>query len=137
MEQDLENDPTKRDPAKYHLFLFGTPSADNSWGWRIEGHHLSISVRVAGGKSVVITPSFLGANPAAVKSGSLAGVRVLGDIEDKGRALVKQLSVEQKETAVFADKAPRDVINGPARKQAEASTTTDPMAHVSCGKLRR
>ena len=54
MEQvlrDLENNPVKRDPAKYHLFLFGTPSADSSWGWRIEGHHLSISVTVVDGKT--------------------------------------------------------------------------------------
>jgi len=121
MEQvlrDLENNPLKRDPAKYHVYLFGVPSAETSWGWRIEGHHLSISVT----KQVTVTPSFLGANPATVKSGPLAGVRVLGDIEDAGRALVKQLTVEQKTTAVFSTKAPRDVINGPARKQAEALT---------------
>ena len=125
MEQvlfDLEKNALKRDPAKYHLFLFGTPSADSSWGWRIEGHHLSISVTVADGKSVVIAPAFLGANPAVVKTGPLAGTSVLGDIEAKGRELVKQLTVEQKATAVFTDKAPRDVINGPARKQAEALT---------------
>ena len=120
--QDLENNNLKRDPAKYHLFLFGTPSAETSWGWRIEGHHLSISVTVADGKNVVVAPSFLGANPATVKSGPMAGVSVLGDIEDAGRQLVKQLDVQQKATAVFADKAPRDVINGPARKQAEALT---------------
>ena len=125
MEQvlrDLENNPLKRDPAKYHVYLFAVPSAETSWGWRIEGHHLSISVTIIDGKQVTVTPSFLGANPATVKSGPLAGVRVLGDIEDAGRALVKQLTVEQKTTAVFSTKAPRDVINGPARKQAEALT---------------
>ena len=90
MEQvlrDLENNSLKRDPAKYHLFLFGTPSADSSWGWRVEGHHLSISVTVADGKNVVIAPAFLGANPAVVKSGPLAGTSVLGDMEAKGREL--------------------------------------------------
>ena len=125
MEQvlrDLENNPVKRDPAKYHLFLFGTPSADSSWSWRIEGHHLSISVTVVDGKNVIVAPAFLGANPAVVKSGPLAGTSVLGDIEAKGRELVKQLNVEQKETAIFTDKAPRDVINGPVRKRAEALT---------------
>ena len=125
MEQvlrDLENNPLKRDPAKYHLYLFGTPTAKTSWGWRIEGHHLSISVTIVDGKQVTVTPSFLGASPATVKSGPMVGVRVLGDIEDAGRKLVKQLTVEQKTTAVFSTKAPRDVINGPARKQAEALT---------------
>ena len=122
--QDLENNSLKRDPAKYHLFLFGTPSADSSWGWRIEGHHLSISVTVADGKNVIVAPAFLGANPAVVKTGPLAGTSVLGDIEAKGRELVKQLTAEQKSTAIFTDKAPRDVINGPARKQAEALSPT-------------
>lgn len=127
MEQvlrDLENNNLKRDPTKYHIYLFGTPSAETSWGWRIEGHHLSISVTIIDGKQVIVAPSFLGANPATVKSGPLAGTRVLGDIEDAGRDLVKQLSVEQKATAVFSDKAPRDVINGPARQHAQALTPT-------------
>ena len=125
MEQvlrEIENNPLKRDPAKYHLYLFGAPSPEAPWGWRIEGHHLSISVTIVDGKQVTVTPSFLGANPATVKSGPMAGVRVLGDIEDAGRKLVKQLTAEQKTTAVFSTKAPRDVINGPARKQAEALT---------------
>ena len=125
MEQvlfDLEKNALKRDPAKYHLFFFGTPSADSSWGWRIEGHHLSISVTVVDGENVFVAPTFLGAFPAVVKSGPLAGTSVLGDIEAKGRQLVKQLNVDQKATAIFTDKAPRDVINGPARRQAEALT---------------
>jgi len=125
MEQvlrEIENNPLKRDPAKYHLYLFGAPSPEAPWGWRIEGHHLSISVTIVDGKQVTVTPSCLGANPATVKPGPLAGVRVLGDIEDAGRKLVKQLTAEQKTTAVFSTKAPRDVINGPARKQAEALT---------------
>jgi len=123
MEQvlrDLENNSLKRDPAKYHVFLFGTPSADSSWGWRVEGHHLSISVTVANGKNVIIAPTFLGTNPATVKAGPMAGTSALGDIEAAGRDLIKQLTATQKTTAVFTDKAPRDVINGPARKRAEA-----------------
>jgi hypothetical protein len=118
MEQvlfEIENNSLKRDPAKYHLFLFGKPSVDSSWGWRIEGHHLSISVTLVEGKTAVIAPSFLGANPASVRTGSMKGIRALGDIEDLGRSLVKQLSVEQKKLAVIPGKAPRDVINGPGR----------------------
>jgi len=53
MEQvlrEIENNPLKRDPAKYHLYLFGAPSPEAPWGWRIEGHHLSISVTIVDGK---------------------------------------------------------------------------------------
>jgi hypothetical protein len=121
MEQvlfELENNSLKRDPGKYHVFLFGAPSTDGTWGWRVEGHHISVSVTVVDGKEVKIAPAFLGANPAQVREGSMEGVRVLGDIEDFGRALVKQLTVEQKAKAVIADKAPRDVILGPGKEAA-------------------
>ena len=58
MEQvlrEIENNPLKRDPAKYHLYLFGVPSPEAPWGWRIEGHHLSISVTIVDGKQVTLS----------------------------------------------------------------------------------
>ena len=103
----------KRDPTKYHLFIFGKPSTEQTWGWRIEGHHVSISFTIAGGKEISSTPLFLGASPGEVRVGNLTGMRVLGRQEDLGRALVKNLSVEQKETAIVGSDAPRDVVNGP------------------------
>jgi hypothetical protein len=111
---EMENNSPKRDPEKYHLFMFGTPSLKTPWGWRIEGHHLSISVTVVE-KEVVVTPAFFGSNPGEVQSGQFKGVRVLGKEEDLGRRLVKGLTAEQQTVAVFSKKAPRDVINGPGR----------------------
>src|SRR5215470_7155560 len=32
-----------RDPEKYSIVFFGQPAADSPWGWRFEGHHLSLS----------------------------------------------------------------------------------------------
>ena len=112
---EMENNSPKRDPEKYHLFVFGTPSLKTSWGWRIEGHHLSISITVVENE-VVVTPAFFGSNPGEVQSGQFKGVRVLGNEEDLGRALVKALTPDQQSTAVFSKKAPRDVINGPGRE---------------------
>ena len=112
---EMENQSPKRDPEKYHLFIFGIPSADATWGWRIEGHHLSISLTVVDGKTVVTTPAFFGSNPGEVRQGKMAGLRVLGKEEDLGRSLVKSLSVDQQKTAVLVGKPPRDVINGPGR----------------------
>ncbi len=111
---EMENNSPKRDPEKYHLFVFGKPSLKSPWGWRIEGHHLSISVTVVE-KEVVVTPAFFGSNPGEVKSGQFKGVRVLGKEEDLGRRLVKGLTTQQQTIAVFSKKAPRDVINGPGR----------------------
>ena len=113
---EMENGAAKRDPSKYNFFVFGTPAADKTWGWRIEGHHLSISFTIVEGKTVVTTPAFFGSNPGKVPAGvTMAGVRALGEEEDLGRSLVKQLTVEQKKVAILEGKAPRDVINGPGR----------------------
>ncbi len=114
---EMENNSPKRDPEKYHLFLFGEPSLKTPWGWRIEGHHLSISITVVENE-VVVTPAFFGSNPGEVQSGQFKGVRVLGKEEDLGRGLVKALTTEQLALAVFSQKAPRDVINGPGREAA-------------------
>ena len=112
---EMENGNMKRDPTKYHVFLFGTPSDDGTWGWRIEGHHLSISFTIIEGKQVAVVPAFFGANPAEVPVGALKGLRVLAKEEDLGRQLVKVLSVKQKETAIISADAPGDVISGPGR----------------------
>ena len=120
---EMENGAAKRDPSKYHFFLFGTPAADKTWGWRIEGHHLSISFTVVEGKTVVTTPAFFGANPGTVPEGKLlAGLRALGEEEEAGRSLVKQLSVEQKKIAILEGKTPRNVINGPDRRVAQPTS---------------
>ena len=112
---EMENNRLKRDPAKYHVFMFGTPSKDGTWGWRIEGHHLSVSFTIVDGKQVAVVPVFFGAYPAEVRQGNLKGLRVLAKEEDLGRQLIKNLSVKQKETAIIAAEAPDDVINGPGR----------------------
>jgi len=110
---EMENQNPKRDPSKYHLFIFGEPSTEQTWGWRIEGHHLSVSFTIADGQAIASTPLFLGASPAKVPVGNLKGLRVLGQQEDLGRELVRNLSAEQKEVAVIGVKAPKDVFNGP------------------------
>src|SRR5205809_157621 len=53
-----------RDPELYFFSVFGAPSARDAWGWRVEGHHISLNFTVAGGAAVASTPSFFGSNPA-------------------------------------------------------------------------
>lgn len=112
---EMENNSPRRNPALYHVFIFGEPSNDKTWGWRFEGHHLSLSFTLVDGKTIVSTPSFFGTNPAEVKEGPHKGLRVL-DVEERfGRQLVRQLTPEQKKVAIFLDTAPADIINGPGR----------------------
>src|SRR4051812_40522037 len=62
-----------RHQGDYSLVLFGTPG-DDPWGWRFEGHHVSVNVVVVDGR-VSATPFFLGANPAHTTYGGLTLLR--------------------------------------------------------------
>src|SRR5262249_54171239 len=71
-----------RDPAWYFFTVFGTPSKTGKWGWRVEGHHLSLNFTLDGGKVISATPAFFGANPATVMQGPRKGLRTLPEAED-------------------------------------------------------
>jgi hypothetical protein len=86
----------------YTVTLFGEPRDDAPWAWRLEGHHISLNVAVVPGQGVTVTPTFLGADPAEIPFGPLAGVRVLRVEEDLGRELVNSLSPAQREAAILA-----------------------------------
>jgi hypothetical protein len=100
-----------RDPENYYVSIFGEPAATAQWGWRLEGHHVSLHFAINGGKATISsTPLFFGANPAEVKDGPQKGQRILGAQEDAARALVAALDQTQKGTAIVAPQAPGDII---------------------------
>ena len=101
-----------RDPDAYWVSVFGTPSAAGTWGWRWEGHHLSLHFTVVDGAATVSTPTFLGANPATVPSGARKGLRAMKAQEDTARDLLASLDAGQREAAIFDDVAPTNVVTG-------------------------
>src|SRR5256885_16897670 len=105
-----------RDPELYFLTLFGNPDPQLTWGWRVEGHHLSLNFLLAAGHEIAVTPSFLGSNPGEVREGPRKGLRVLGAEEDLARQLVGSLTEEQKKVAIYTNTAPREIITGNDRK---------------------
>jgi hypothetical protein len=84
----------------YSVTLFGEPSDTAPWAWRFEGHHISLSITVAPGQGFTVTPTFLGADPAEVTFGPLAGVRVLRVEQDLGLTLVNSLTPAQRSAAI-------------------------------------
>lgn len=98
-----------RDPELYFLSVFGKPSNRGKWGWRIEGHHLSLNFTIEDGKILSATPAFFGANPAEVRQGPREGLRTLGDIEDRALRLVQALTPAQRKSAVVEETAPKDI----------------------------
>ncbi len=100
-----------RDPDLYFVTIFGEPSEEKTWGWRLEGHHVSLSCTLVDGKAIATTPCFLGANPAEVRSGPRAGLRVLADEEDLAREILHSLDAGQLQRARFDLAAPNDIIS--------------------------
>lgn len=110
LEAVERRDDGRRDPGRYHLCIFDGPSQRGRWGWRFEGHHLSVSVTLLGDTPVTATPLFLGANPARVATDGGGALRPLGTEEDLGRRLVTLLDPSQRSRAVVDDVAPPDIL---------------------------
>jgi hypothetical protein len=106
-----------RDPEGYFFTVFGEPAAAGTWGYRVEGHHLSQNFTIVNGK-VQGAPSFFGTNPAQILEGQRKGLRVLAREEDLGRELVKSLTADQKKTAVITKEAPKEILTEASRKAA-------------------
>jgi len=107
----------RRNPEKYYFSIFGAPSETATWGYRVEGHHISQNYTLVGGR-IVDGPSFFGANPAEVREGPRAGLRTLAAEEDLGRAVVASLDPEQKKIAILDEKAPNEILTSNSRKAA-------------------
>jgi hypothetical protein len=101
-----------RDPDNYFFAIFGEPSETGMWGFRVEGHHLTLNFTIDRGKVVADTPAFMGSNPAEVREGPRKGLRVLAVEEDLGRSLVQSLDAEQRKVAVLPGNAPNDIRTG-------------------------
>jgi hypothetical protein len=99
-----------RDPLDYQFTVFGTPGAKDAWGWRVEGHHLSLHFTIAGGTAVATSPTFTGSNPAEVRDGPEKGKRVLAPLEDLGRAVVQTLDEGRRKAAIIEAVAPGDIL---------------------------
>ena len=119
-----------RDPELYYVSIFGEPTDQGKWGWRVEGHHLSLNFVVEGGKVVAATPAFFGSNPGEVRTGPRKGLRTLADIEDRALRLLQALDETQKKSAIVAEKAPGEI-----RAANVAQPPTDPAEGIAFARL--
>ena len=138
--KELEkSDRFARDPAAYHLTVFGAPSISNTWAWRFEGHHLSLHFTIVDGSATVSTPSFFGASPAEVRSGPQRGRRAFAVQEDTARALLHSLDDLQRSQAVVSSVAPANILTGttfPAEPIAPAGLMAATMTAAQQSLLR-
>ena len=102
-----------RNKEEYYFSIFGTPGAKGRWGWRVEGHHVSLRLTIVDGAAtheVASSPMFLGSNPAEVQEGEKKGQRVLAAEEDAARALIVALPSDLQKQAVANAVAPGDIL---------------------------
>ena len=99
-----------RDSRLYYLSIFGTPDTTGAWGWRFEGHHISLNYTVVDGQIVAPTPTFFGSNPAEAPLADNYSLRPLAAVEDLGRELMHALTAEQRTKVLLTSKAPLDIV---------------------------
>jgi len=109
-ELEKESGPV-RNPGWYFVSIFGSPAATGKWGWRIEGHHLSLNFLVDNGQVASATPCFFGANPATVMDGARKGTRAIPEVDDFARELFASLDSEQKKLCEQPKLLPEVVAN--------------------------
>ncbi|HEV2126020.1 MAG TPA: DUF3500 domain-containing protein [Chloroflexota bacterium] len=122
-----------RDPDLYYVTVFGTPSEREPWGWRVEGHHVSVNFLVVDGDRIAPTPNFFGTNPARVPAGvpnGREGLRVLSSEEDLARHLLLSLDATQRRRALVSPDAPADILT-----RAERHVKADSPEGVRAGDL--
>jgi hypothetical protein len=108
LEQNIKT--FRRDVELYYFTIFGTPGGKEPWGWRVEGHHISLHFSIMDDKVISTTPFFFGANPAEVRKGPKTGLRILGGREDLAFDLMGSLDENQVEESIICDAAPADIV---------------------------
>lgn len=124
--KQIETFGWSRDPENYAMAVFGTPGDSSPWGFRIEGHHLSLHFTLSGDRFIATLPQFMGANPALVPrdfepGGPRQGTRVLGKPEDLARALMATLKGPARAAALFDSRPYGDIVTSNASKVSPLS----------------
>jgi len=125
----------RRNPGKYYISFFGTPSDMGKWGWRLEGHHISLNYTLDKGEVVSSTPEFFGANPAFIDAGPDRVIRPLGTEEDLARQILKLCTPEQLKIALIDKTAPGDLRVGSNAQQPNPQPETTPAVGLAASKM--
>ncbi|MEM7774233.1 MAG: DUF3500 domain-containing protein [Pseudomonadota bacterium] len=132
---ELTNNLSYRDPENYLIVMFGDPAKADPFAWRFEGHHLSLTVVVAPGTGISVTPAFFGANPATVPQRHRHnGFRLLGTEEDAAFGLVRSLEGDVRAAAIIGDRSLGDIVAGPGREDALNRFEGVPLGRLSAGQ---
>ncbi|MGE5192146.1 MAG: DUF3500 domain-containing protein [Deltaproteobacteria bacterium] len=125
----------RRNPGKYYISIFGTPSEKGKWGWRLEGHHISLNYTFDKGDVISSTPEFFGANPAFIDAGPDRVIRPLGTEEDLARQILKLCTPEQTKIAYIDKTAPGDLRVGSDAQHPNPQPETTPPVGLPASQM--
>jgi hypothetical protein len=97
---EMSNDHDFLGEWLYYMQVFGKPSATEPWGWKLEGHHAIVNYFVLGDQ-VVMTPLFVGSEPARATAGKYKGIEVLQKEQNDGLLMLQSLSEAQRKQTVL------------------------------------
>jgi hypothetical protein len=81
---------------EYWVEVFGNPSPNGFWSWKLEGHHLSLNFTFKGNQMISNSPFLMSTNPAnSITDSARAGLIILYKEEELGRQLVNTLTEAQ------------------------------------------
>ncbi|WP_306207093.1 DUF3500 domain-containing protein [Actinoplanes sp. RD1] len=92
-----------RDPENYLFSWFGRPAFEDTWGWRVIGHHLGLNYTIVGQEHLSVTPFAIGAMP--IPAGVL---NPLGEPQAMAFDLFGRLTDDQRKAAHIHSVAPAD-----------------------------
>ena len=125
----------RRNPGKYYISIFGTPSETGKWGWRLEGHHISLNYSLDKGDVLSSTPEFFGANPAFIDAGPDRVIRPLWTEEDLARQILKLCTPEQTKIALIDKMAPGDLRVGSDTQHPNPQPETTPPVGLPASQM--
>src|SRR5262245_55841986 len=114
----LGNAPGSRSPERFSFAFFGTPAETGTWGFRLEGHHLTQSIAVRDGSIVSVTPSSFSVNPNRVGSGKYAGLVTLKNEEALARRLIADLEPKPQSRARLSERPLDNIMSYAGRERA-------------------
>jgi hypothetical protein len=115
---ELRGEEAELNEWLYWFSIYGEPEVGGAWGWQLDGHHANVNCAIVDDQ-VVLTPTFLGAEPVCAWSGKYAGTRVFQQEEAQGSKLFGLLSPDQQKAATLGDVLPHDLFTGALRDNFE------------------
>jgi hypothetical protein len=129
--RDLGDGPRDRNRDRFSIAFFGTPDPGRLWGWRFEGHHLSLSFTLLGNRVVSVTPSSFSSNPNVVKGGRHRGLVALDGEVALARSLYADLGEKVRAKALISERAFGNILTTAGREARFETRQGVPLSELS------